>query len=110
MWQPEELALGKIQDVLPFFVHGNSRLINVNSYKVGEKRKSRLLISKWQNCGKLFSMSKRDGPKQKPRPSKQVLDMILEAKANRKRNKATPKSEDFSPAVVRISGESTQKK
>jgi hypothetical protein len=53
-------------------------------------------------------MSKKDGPKQKPRPSKQVLDMIRETKANR-RNKPSPKREDFSPTVVRISGESTQK-
>jgi hypothetical protein len=49
-------------------------------------------------------MSKKDGPKQKPKPSKEVLKMVRATKANRKKRLR----EDFSQAAARIVREATE--
>jgi hypothetical protein len=48
-------------------------------------------------------MSKKDAPRQKPKPSKEVLDMIRDTKAKSRKNK-TAKREDFSQAAVKPRG------
>jgi len=53
-------------------------------------------------------MSKK-GPMQKPKPSQEVLDMIRDAKANRKSGKAAAKKlEDFSQAAAEIVKQATE--
>ena len=45
---------------------------------------------------------------QKPKPSKEVLDMIKKTKAKSKSKKSTAKREDFSQAAARIVRQATE--
>ena len=49
----------------------------------------------------------KNGPKEKPKPSKEVLDMIRDTKAKSKSRKSAAKREDFSQAAARIVREAT---